>query len=147
MIILFLKKFWSQILNILFIVVLLLCYNNSASIVSDLKIQFADQSQKSHIEYEKKLNDLISQKTESQKKMLEELDEINKKSQEEIRKLIVDREQKIKFLNDQRDIAIKKIKNQKVGDIKIRVSSSYENPEKVVDDIAKKFGFSVIKIK
>ena len=144
MLLLIFEKYWKYIVIGLLVVT---CFGEYKYFNNKLEVSQASYSeayQKSHDEYENKLNVLISQKTAIRQQLDEEIDKFNKTYVESIQRIAQEHDQKILDLNIEQEKTLENLKKEKKQAIKIRVDNSYNNPDETVNQIAKKFGFKVV---
>ena len=143
MFIIFIKKYWSQIANIVLIATIIIGYKIMSGENAQTKMSYMEQSQKAQVEFSAKLSNIIIQKTDNEQKMITEINEVNKQSQLQIQQIVEDHNKMIVDLTNKQAVAVQNIAQQKRENIKVRIGNSYSDPDKVADETAKKFGFEV----
>ena len=143
MFIIFIKKYWSQIANVVLIATIIIGYKIMSGENAQTKMSYMEQAQKAQVEFSAKLSNIIIQKTDNEQKMLTEINEVNKQSQLQIQQIVEDHNKMIVDLTNKQALAVQNIAQQKRENIKVRIGNSYSDPDKVADETAKKFGFEV----
>jgi len=139
------KKYWSYILNVLLVILIVLMYRHFSTNESDIRLQYLKQSEESQLKFSQELISLLSKNEADNSKFVQEVQRIGKETEDALKSEMDIYNQRIETLNNEELKAIEDIKTSKAARIASLTKSTTKNPDSRAEDIYKRFGIEVYK--
>jgi len=145
MFLIFAKKYWSYILNVLLVVLIVLMYKHFSTNESDTRLQYLKQSEESQLKFSQELISLLSKNEADNSKFVQEVQRVGRETEEALKSEMDIYNQRIEILNSEELKAFEEIKTSKTARITSLTKSITKNPDSRAEDIYKRFGIEVYK--
>jgi len=145
MFLLYIKKYWSYLLNICLVLLIILMYRHFSESKTEIKNQYLQQSEQSQLKFSQELISLLSKSEADNSRFIQEVQRINRETEEAIKSEMETYNQRIESLNNEELKAIEELKVAKVARAAAIAKSTAANPSARINDIYKKFGIEIYK--